>query len=330
MTYNSAEELFDAFNGVKVLIIGDVMIDSYIWGDVQRISPEAPVPVVRTHKTEDRLGGAANVALNVQAMGAVPVLCSIIGDDEDGLKFTERLKYRGITSEGIIKGTDRKTPVKTRILSGSQHILRVDSETDEPMNAIEEKSLIQHVKNMVDNCKVIIFQDYDKGTITPKLIEETIAFAKSKGIPTVVDPKKRNFLAYNGSTLFKPNLKELREGLNIDFDVDDPRDLQKAAEAVRDKLGVEKVMITLSEKGIYIHTGEESHLIPAHIRSVSDVSGAGDTVISIVALGEALGLSSKLSASLANLGGGLVCEYLGVVPVDRSQLLEEVTKDNLL
>jgi len=329
MAIESLEQLFEAFKNQKVLIIGDVMIDEYIWGKVERISPEAPVPVVRTYKKDYRLGGAANVALNVHSLGGQPILCSIIGDDEDGHKFIQRLKDRDITARGIVKGVGRKTPVKTRVLSGSQHLLRVDSETDDVLNEIEEKSVIQHIHSLMEDCDVIVFQDYDKGTISAKLIRDTIEMAKKKSIPVVVDPKKRNFLEYKGATLFKPNLKELKEGLNLDFNSDELDEVKEAMSQLKTKLALENVLVTLSEKGVIVDTGKEVHHIPAHIRSISDVSGAGDTVISIVSLCFGLGLSPKLSAQLANLGGGLVCESLGVVPIEKELLFKEALAGGL-
>ena len=306
------------------------MIDEYIWGKVERISPEAPVPVVRTVKRDFRLGGAANVALNIHSLGATPIICSIIGDDADSVRFIQRLKERNISTSGIVKGVGRKTPVKTRVLSGSQHLLRFDSETDEMLNSVEEKSMIQHISSLMKSCDVVIFQDYDKGTISPELIRRTIDEARSLNIPVVVDPKKRNFLEYRQATLFKPNLKELKEGLNIEFDSDNLDEVKGAIDELKNTLQCEHVLLTLSEKGVLIDSPNGDHHIPAHIRSVSDVSGAGDTVISIASLCFGLGLSPRIAAQLANLGGGLVCEYLGVVPIDKDQLYEEAVNENLV
>src|ERR1017187_1481078 len=328
--YNSSsiKQTFQSFNKINVLIIGDVMIDTYMWGNVNRISPEAPVPVVSISKKENRLGGAANVALNLQIMGANPVLCSIIGDDESSKLFFELLKKQKLTSKGIFKSKNRSTTVKTRVIRGSYQMLRVDDEVETPINSKETEALTEQIKKLAlsEKADVIIFEDYDKGCITPELIKNIVAFAKQKNIPTVVDPKKKNFLAYSGVTLFKPNLKELKEGLKLDFDHNNIKELEKVATLFIKKQNINTVLITLSEKGIYTHNSKAKALIPAHIRNISDVSGAGDTVISIAALCLALNLSPMLSATLANLAGGLVCEKVGVVPIDKQQLLEEAIR----
>ena len=329
MQFHSLEDIFEAFNQLKVLIIGDVMVDSYLWGKVDRISPEAPVPIVHVQQREKRLGGASNVAVNVQAMGATPLLCSVIGTDADGQDLLNLLQKNNLSAEGIIQSKSRTTTTKHRIISGSQHLLRIDSEVDYPIHADERKELINRIKLLALECQVIIFEDYDKGVISKELIEEIVTFANKHHIPTVVDPKKRNFLNYAGVTLFKPNLKELREGLKIDFDSAQPEELQQAVRVLKEKLQLTSVLVTLSEKGVYIDFAEQKHLIPAHIRQIADVSGAGDTVVSIAAICLALQLSPLFIAGLANLGGGLVCEYLGAVPINKQSLLEEALGNNL-
>lgn len=330
MSFSSADQLFEAFSKLRVLVIGDVMVDSYIWGQVSRISPEAPVPVVLASKKEKRLGGAANVALNVQALGATPIPCAIVGNDVDGDFFINRLKERDIPGKGVIISEERETTVKERVLSGAHQLLRVDSESDKDLSAIEQKSLLAHIKNLLPECDVVIFEDYDKGVINKTVIAETISEANRLGIPTVVDPKKRNFLDYKGATLFKPNLKELREGMKIEVDPTDLDSLKAASKALQDALEAQMVMVTLSEHGVFIKDNGHAHVIPAHVRQISDVSGAGDTVISIVACGLAAGLDAKRTAALANLGGGLVCEHVGVVPVDKQDLKNEVLAQEIL
>lgn len=322
--------LFNAFEKLKVLVIGDVMIDSYIYGKVQRISPEAPVPVVSVDRREKRLGGAANVALNIQALGATPILCAIVGSDEEGDTFKSLLKKRGIESRGILKCDNRVTTVKNRIISGSQQMMRIDSETEKPLNELEQKTLIQLIKQLVDEVDLVIFEDYDKGCLNGDIIDQTIGYCTSKNIPTAVDPKKRNFIAYKNCTLFKPNLKELKEGLKIDFDVNNLGELRAAVAQLNTHLSFEKALITLSEKGVYLFdTNQPEVSVPAHIRNIADVSGAGDTVISIAGLCLALGLDNKVIASIANLGGGIVCESLGVVPIDRERLMKEAEENDI-
>ncbi|MFT6872201.1 MAG: rfaE bifunctional protein kinase chain/domain [Roseivirga sp.] len=329
MTFSDANALFEAISKLKILVIGDVMVDSYVFGGVSRISPEAPVPVVLATKKEKRLGGAANVALNVQALGATPIPCAIVGDDIDGEFFLKRLKERNIPGKGVIVSSDRQTTVKERVLSGAHQLLRIDYETDKALSAIEQKSLLAHIKNLLPECDAVIFEDYDKGVINKTIISETIAEANRLGIPTVVDPKKRNFLDYKGATLFKPNLKELREGLKIECDPTDLESVKAGAKALQEVLNAQMVMITLSEHGVFIKDNGDTHLIPAHIRQISDVSGAGDTVISIVACGLAAGLDAKRTAALANLGGGLVCEHVGVVPIDKDDLAKEANDQKI-
>jgi D-glycero-beta-D-manno-heptose-7-phosphate kinase len=322
MKDSSLDNVFEAFNDLKVLIVGDVMVDSYIWGKVDRISPEAPVPIVLISKREKRLGGAGNVALNVLAMGATPILCSVIGDDPEADMLIDLMNHSNMRTEGIIRSENRITTLKQRIISGSQHILRVDSETDIELLTEEETRFLERVQSFIPEVDVIIFQDYDKGALSKSTIEKIVGYALEKGIPTVVDPKKKNFLSYKGASLFKPNLKELREGLKLDFS-NELDQIKGAVKLLREKMQFNNALITLSEKGVYIENSNEDHHIPAHVRKISDVSGAGDTVISIAALCTALKLSPKFTAGLSNLAGGLVCEYVGVVPIDKQSLLEE-------
>jgi rfaE bifunctional protein kinase chain/domain len=318
--------IFDKFNSLNILIIGDVMIDSYIWGKVDRISPEAPVPIVRVTKKENRLGGAANVALNIQSLGAKPLICAIIGDDIDGENLLSLLKNQGLSEEGIIKIKERPTTVKTRIIAHNQQIVRVDAETES--NLIDSDTLIvfEKIKQIIAGHQInaIIFEDYDKGLITENLISQTVNLAQAQGIITVVDPKKRNFNAYKGVNLFKPNLKELKEGLKINLDPKNIKQVEQAVESLKKLLGAKSVMLTLSEHGVYISSESGNKHIKAHKRDIADVSGAGDTVIATAALCLAAGLNELKTAEIANLAGGLVCEHVGVVPIDKVRLLREV------
>jgi rfaE bifunctional protein kinase chain/domain len=318
--------IFDKFNSLNILIIGDVMIDSYIWGKVDRISPEAPVPIVRVTKKENRLGGAANVALNIQSLGAKPLICAIIGDDIDGENLLSLLKNQGLSEEGIIKIKERPTTVKTRIIAHNQQIVRVDAETES--NLIDSDMLIvfEKIKQIIAGHQInaIIFEDYDKGLITENLISQTVNLAQAQGIITVVDPKKRNFNAYKGVNLFKPNLKELKEGLKINLDPKNIKQVEQAVESLKKLLGAKSVMLTLSEHGVYISSESGNKHIKAHKRDIADVSGAGDTVIATAALCLAAGLNELKTAEIANLAGGLVCEHVGVVPIDKVRLLREV------
>ena len=317
------QKVFEDFNSLNVLIIGDVMLDSYIWGAVERISPEAPVPIINVKKKDFRLGGAANVALNIASLGAQPILCALIGDDDDGKKLIQRLDERKISKEGIVVSAHRPTTVKTRIIASAQHVVRVDEESDTVVNAQEELEIMERIEKLLPLCQVVIFEDYDKGVLNDAIIEKTVQLATKNNIPTVVDPKKRNFLSYKGVTLFKPNLKELREGLKIEVEASNQSTVERAVDQLKEKLNAAGVMLTLSEYGVYIDFQHEKIKLPAHEREIADVSGAGDTVVSIAALAVALKLSPRQIAFLSNLGGGLVCQHVGVIPIDKEELLKE-------
>lgn len=321
-------EIFKSFNSLNVLIIGDVMIDSYLWGKVNRISPEAPVPIVAVAKKERRLGGAANVALNVQAMGANPILCSVIGVDIEGQAFLDLLKTQKLSQKGILKSRDRVTTVKTRVMGNNSQLLRVDEEDEGDISVSETQQLLTLISYIITNDKidVVIFEDYNKGLITSKLVSKVVELCKSKGIPTCVDPKKKNFTAYKGVSLFKPNLKELREGIKLDVSGDNINELQRAISSFRVKQKAETILVTLAERGVVTNSRKVKEHLPAHVRSIADVSGAGDTVISVASLCRALDCHDILTAAIANLSGGLVCEQIGVVPVNKEQLLEEALK----
>ncbi|MBK7668432.1 MAG: D-glycero-beta-D-manno-heptose-7-phosphate kinase [Sphingobacteriaceae bacterium] len=318
-------EIFRSFNNLNVLIIGDVMVDSYMWGKVGRISPEAPVPIVSVTKKERRLGGAANVALNVQALGANPILCSVIGVDYEGMSFLDLLRQQKLSQKGILKSRDRVTTVKNRIIGNNYQVVRVDEETEEDITQDETQNLITLISYIIshDKIDVIIFEDYNKGLITPKLISKVVEFAKSKGIPTCVDPKKKNFNAYKGVTLFKPNLKELREGLKLDIDGENINELQRAVSSFRVKQKLDTVFVTLADKGVITNSRSVKEHVEAHVRNIADVSGAGDTVISVAALCRALECNPVFTAALANLAGGIVCQEIGVVPINKEELLRE-------
>ncbi|WP_207531877.1 bifunctional heptose 7-phosphate kinase/heptose 1-phosphate adenyltransferase [Desertivirga arenae] len=319
------KKLFQQFSNLNILVIGDVMMDSYLWGNVDRISPEAPVPVISVQRKENRLGGAANVALNIQALGANPIICAVIGNDIEGDEFIRLMEAQKLSSDGLLKLGSRPTTVKTRVIGHHQQMLRIDAEVDRDISDAETKDLLSRILLIIDEKKIdaIIFEDYDKGAITEFLISEVVTKAKQKSIITVVDPKKRNFLSYKGVTLFKPNLKELREGLKVDINLKNPGELESAVAKLQQVLNAEKVMVTLSEHGVFMQSSGGHQIIPAHIRNIADVSGAGDTVISTAALCLAAGLDDIKTAAIANLAGGLVCEHVGVVPIDLEQLSKE-------
>ena len=322
--------LFADFTGLRVLVVGDVMVDSYLWGKVERISPEAPIPVVALRKRENRLGGASNVALNLKSLGATPVLCTVIGDDDKGDRFMDLIRQEKIDERCILRSPDRITTTKFRIFGNNYQMLRVDEEVEHVLSDEDNHRLILLIEKTIAESPVhcIILQDYDKGVLNPLLIREIVRLAREQGIPVTVDPKRKNFMEYKGVTLFKPNLKELSEGIKTGLDAANPSAIMEAADRLIEQLECRYVMVTLSEKGIMIrsddHVPERNILIPAHVRAVADVSGAGDTVISVASLCLALGCSPYEIASVSNLAGGQVCEEVGVVPVNREKLMKEV------
>ncbi|MFW5793654.1 MAG: bifunctional heptose 7-phosphate kinase/heptose 1-phosphate adenyltransferase [Bacteroidota bacterium] len=335
MNKEELKQLFESFNSQKIIVIGDVMIDSYLWGSVSRISPEAPVPIMAVKKRESRLGGAANVALNLQAMGATPILCGVVGDDDKASLFEELMQLQKLNKEGIIKVKDRLTTVKFRIIGNNMHMLRVDEESENLLSSKDSQNLFDKIKILTDkhHPSAIIFEDYDKGVISKELIEKVVELAKKNNIPTCVDPKINNFKSYNNVTLFKPNLKELKEGMKLHNDLKDEKQISDASVKLQKELNIDILLTTLSEKGIFYSQKQNkdyiSEIIPAHKRDISDVSGAGDTVISVAALFLAAKQTAEIIAKISNLAGGLVCEHVGVVPINKEKLFNEAVKDFL-
>ena len=267
----------DKFSDLKILVIGDVILDAYFSGSVNRISPEAPVSILDIEKKEYRLGGAANVALNVQGLGAKPILCSVLGSDFAGKQVLDLMSKHELSIEGLGSSAERITSVKTRLVSNHHQLLRMDEEQCEVISKEDQSGLKNRITDLIvnENPDAIIFEDYDKGVISAVLIQEVIELARQHSIPVTVDPKRRNFLSYAGATLFKPNLKELRDGLNQQDLSADPESLQEAYGFLNDIMPTEMVLFTLSSKGMFIASENESHHFPAQPRDIADVSGAG-------------------------------------------------------
>lgn len=332
MNMDNVNKTFEKFNNSNILVIGDVMIDCYITGSVSRISPEAPVPIVNASERSYRLGGAANVALNLKSLGATPILCSVIGSDNKAKVFYDLMEDAELDSVGIVPMFGRKTTIKYRIIGNNAHIVRVDDERDEQLNERQKRQFITTVEQVIEHQPIdaIIFEDYDKGLFSQEMIAEIIDFAHQKNIYVAVDPKKRNFNSYEHVNLFKPNLKELAAGLHIEDNValtlDDIHKLSKQFAIEKD---IDKVMITMSAKGIafYDRKTDKFYHQDAFQRHVSDVSGAGDTVISVATLYLLNGETVESTCLASNLAGGLVCEYVGVVPVSSAQLKNEIVKN---
>ncbi len=331
MDTTTVNQIFEKFSEMRAIVIGDAMVDTYLWGKVERLSPEAPVPIVAVTKRENRLGGAANVSRNLQALGAVPVLFSVIGDDEKGKDFQELLELRGIGKNGIYVDNTRSTTVKNRIISNGKHVARVDEESTEYISPEIEKWLCDAILAEINShpIDVIIFVDYDKGVVTPTLFDTINKIAIEKGILTAVDPKRRNFKNYKNVSLFKPNFKEFVEGTGLSIAKDDLEAIKKAADEFKKKQNLKLIFVTLSELGVFISNGVKEQYYPVVIRYIADVSGAGDTVISVASLAMAAGLPPKIMALMSNLAGGLVCEKLGVVPIDKKQLRKEMKSQKI-
>lgn len=318
-------ELFDAFRSLKVGVIGDVMLDTYIWGKVERISPEAPVPVVSLHHKEQRIGGAGNVALNCSGLGASVFMLGITGDDDEAMMLEKLLKENLVDTTGLVKSKKRITTNKTRIISRNQQMMRLDSELTEDISSADEQALLKQVSVFIgqEDPDILIFEDYNKGVLTEKVITEAIALCRASGVITTVDPKRKNFFAYKGVDIFKPNLKEVREALNMLFEWPDIYLLRQIHQKLQQPLQHDVSLITLSEKGIFYFQDEQAAIIPSHLRNVADVSGAGDTVIAVASLVYAVTKNAHLTAEIANIAGGIVCEEVGTVAIDREKLLRE-------
>lgn len=319
------DQLFDTFGNTRVAVIGDVMLDTYWWGKVDRISPEAPVPVVAVSKKEQRIGGAANVALNLRSLGARVSMLSVTGKDEDGKLLKTLLDDQGIDTRYLVASSERITTNKIRIISRNQHMMRLDAEQTSDLGKVDEEELLAAVEKYLheEQPAVVILEDYNKGVFTPTSIEKIIALCKSRDIIVTVDPKRNNFFAYKGVDIFKPNLKEAKEGLHVlAGDVDLPS-MKYLHQLLFKELEHKISLITLSEKGIFYQQDETARLIPTHVRNIADVSGAGDTVIAVASLVYAATGDADLAAEMANIAGGLVCEEVGTVAIDKQRLLDE-------
>jgi len=321
----SFETLFTDFTKVKVAVIGDVMLDSYLFGNVERISPEAPVPIVAIKQKEYRIGGAGNVALNIVALGAETYIFSVTGKDEDGEILQKLYKEHGINTNYLIQSEGRITTNKTRIMSHNQQMMRLDKEITHDISVEEIQLLINQFQQCIQNNKpdIVVFEDYNKGVLTPSLIESIIDLCKQHGIHTAVDPKKKNFFAYKSVDIFKPNLKEVKEGLNISIDAIHQTHLLTVHALLQEKLQHKASFITLSEKGVFYAIEQSSALIATHIRNIADVSGAGDTVIAVASLVYAATKDMHLAAEMANIAGGLVCEEVGTAAINKEKFLLE-------
>lgn len=319
------DELFEGFRNIRVGVVGDVMLDTYMWGRVDRISPEAPVPVVALNNKEYRFGGAGNVAINLQALGAQVSVLSVIGADEDGAVLKSLFSEAGIDASYLLASPSRITTNKTRIIARNQQMMRLDNEITTDLSVEDSMLLEAHVLRYLDEVKpqVLIFQDYNKGVLTDGLIGTVIRLCKERGVLTAVDPKRKHFFSYRNVDIFKPNLKEVREGLNLIEEEVSPEWLQNVHAQLVNQLHHRISFITLSERGVFYQDGASSGLLSSHVRNIADVSGAGDTVIAVASLVYATTRDVRLMAAIANIAGGLVCEEVGTAAIRRDVLLAE-------
>ena len=318
-------QLFDAFASIKVGVVGDVMLDTYIWGKTERISPEAPVPIVSLHHRDHRVGGAGNVALNCRSLGAQVAVLSVTGDDEEAEKLRSLFREERIDTNYLVKSSSRITTNKTRIISRNQQMMRLDAEITNDLQESDEVLLLDKVKEYItaEHPQIIIFEDYNKGVLTVKVIDQIISYCKQEGILTAVDPKRKNFFNYKGVDIFKPNLKEVKEGLNLLLEVVTEQELRNIHAELHRLVQHRISLITLSEMGVFYQDNGHASIIPSHRRNIADVSGAGDTVIAVASLVYAASRNVHLMAEVANIAGGLVCEEVGTVAIDKQKLQHE-------
>ena len=327
------KSIFDNFKNNKILIIGDIMMDTYLIGNVERISPEAPVPVVDIEKKINKLGGAANVALNIKELGATPIICSVLGKDDKGYELESLFKENGLNTKYIHKAKNRKTTNKIRVIGNQSQMLRIDDETkydieNGTFEKLKENIIVSVAENHIDG---IIFQDYDKGVITKDMIEYVIKLSKKRNVPLFIDPKIKNFEYYEYATIFKPNFNELKRGLKeLNLSINNWEDIKPLVGTLLKERNIDSFYTTMGDKGILLSYKENNIVVHKHIegqkRSVSDVSGAGDTVISVASLLNINKVDRFVTARIANIAGGIVCEKVGVVPINKEELLKEITQ----
>lgn len=319
------DQLFEEFSSIKVGVVGDVMLDTYCWGNVDRISPEAPVPIIAITGREYRIGGAGNVALNLAALGAQVNMITVTGNDDDAKVLETLFDDHHIDYSYSLKDDQRITTNKMRVISRNQQMLRLDTEITTDLTVEWENKFLENIEQylLTVHPQVLIFEDYNKGVLTPRVIESTISLCKKYDVFTAVDPKKKNFFQYQEVTIFKPNLKEVREGLNIGLETVNLETLKEAHAALKNILRHEYSFITLSEKGVFFEGNDKAEWIPSHLRNIADVSGAGDTVIAVASLVFAATKNPSLMAKIANIAGGLVCEEVGTAAINKQKLLSE-------
>jgi len=312
------EQLFEAIRKTRLAVIGDLMLDSYVWGLVERISPEAPVPIVTLTGESTNLGGAANVAANVASLGAAVSVVGVVGADREGDHLRELVRKSGFSDDGVTSDPNRPTSVKTRVIAQNQHVVRIDRERTTPLSAEMEDALLKRIADILPTVNAVILEDYNKGVLTPRVIRTVISECRSKGILVGVDPKKENFWEYKGATLFKPNLREIETGVGRRLASDE--ELTEAGRDLRTKMDFEYLLVTRGEQGMALFTDEGVKLIPTKAHRVHDVSGAGDTVIATIMTTLVGGADINEAAAIANHAASIVIAEIGAAPVDAGEL----------
>lgn len=312
---------------MRVLIIGDVMLDRYFWGTVARISPEAPVPVVRLEKQTFTAGGAANVAANVAALGAQAGLVGVIGNDHGATELKQILERSGVDPGNLLQTPNRQTTTKTRIVAHHQHIVRLDDEKTTPLDAQDSEQICRQVSDLLPAADVVVLSDYAKGCLSDAVIANVIEEAQKNGKPILVDPKGRDYRKYVGATMLTPNKNEASAASGIE--ISDDRALESAGEKLLAELQIEALLITLGEDGMRLfERNQTSAQIPATARDVYDVTGAGDTVIALLAVALGTGANFVDAARIANAGAGIAVEQVGTTAVSREDLLQTLEKND--
>jgi len=325
-TANRLQELKNSFIGKKIAVVGDMMLDGYFWGDVKRISPEAPVPIVEIDNQFFRFGGAANVVLNVEKLGAIPFPFGIIGNDSEGKILNGLFRDNNVNYfDGLITDDSRPTTVKIRVIASNQQIVRIDKELKTNVSSSVEDKIIYNFNKIIDEIDAVILEDYNKGVLTQRVITEIISIAKSHNKIVTVDPKFSNFFLYQNVDVFKPNRKELEDALGKRFE--NQIEIENAARELADKLNANYILLTQGEKGSVLIGKDETMRVPTKARKVADVSGAGDTVISTLTVALCAGANITEAAYLANYAGGLVCEEVGIIPIKSEQLFDELMEE---
>lgn len=315
------------FHNKKIAVVGDMMLDCYFWGKVSRISPEAPVPVVEVDNEFFRFGGAANVALNIAKLGGIPVPIGVIGNDNDGSIFKSLIQEAGINADGIIVDDKRPTTAKSRVIAHHQHVVRIDKESKSHITKEIQLKLLNFIENNIKSFDGIILQDYNKGVLTSFLIKKIISLAAKNDTLITVDPKFHNFFSYKNVTVFKPNRIEAGEALGMK--IQSEADISTAGKKLLSRLNAKYIMLTLGEEGIAVfQKGADEKRMPTKARKVADVSGAGDTVISTLTLALAAKTNIYEASFLANYAGGIVCEEVGIIPIELETLFNTILKEH--